>query len=80
MGVKVNRDINVFLKLFNKRSSVVRKQQVCHILYAYGVCAHLLKLLGELYEVFLVVNRAGGVADCSLADSAVLFGCGDGSL
>ena len=80
MGVKVNRDLDVFLELLYKRSGVIGQQEVSHILYAYGVCTHLLKLLSQLDEVLLVVNRAGGVADCSLADSAVLLGCGDGSL
>ena len=64
---------HVFLQLFHQRIGVIGQQQVCHVLDADGVGAHLLQLHGQLDEVVLVVHGALGVADGSLHHTAVLL-------
>ena len=49
-----------FLKLFDKRICVVRKQKVGHILDADNVGAHIFEGLCKLDKVFLIVNWAYG--------------------
>ena len=71
--MQVNRNGNIFLKLFNKRVSVIREKQVCHILNADNISTHLFKGLCHIYKVILIMNRAYGIAHCRLADTAVLL-------
>ena len=73
MGVQVNGHADVFLQLLHQRVSVIGQQQVCHVLDADGIRAHLLQLHSQLHEVLFAVHRALGVADSSFHHAAVLF-------
>ena len=69
--------VHLGLEPLDERICVIGQQQVCHILYADIVRAHLNQLLCQLYEVILVMHGAHGVAYGRLAYSAVLLGVFD---
>ena len=73
VGVQMNRNINIFLELFNKGIRIIGEQKVSHILNADNIRTHFFKGLCHFNKVFLVMNGAYGVAYGSLAYSAVFF-------
>ena len=75
--MQVYGHVHLGLEPLDKRICVIGQQQVCHILYADIVRAHLNQLLCQLYKVILVMHGAHGVAYGRLAYSAVLLGVFD---
>ena len=69
----MNRHLNIFLKLFNKRISIIGKKKVCHILDTNSISAHLFELLSKVNKVFFVMNGAFGVAQSSFTYTTVFF-------
>ena len=56
------------------------QQQVCHILDANDIRAHLLQFLGQLDEIILVVDGGNGVRQGGFHNTAVLLRGADGLL
>ena len=71
--MKLNGNGNGLLELFYKLICAVGLQKTCHILDAYGVCAHFLKLLCIFSEGLVCMVGACGVADGSLNVPAFFF-------
>ena len=71
--VKVDRHADLFLQRLHKLESVLRKEEVCHILDADSIGAHLLKLTRKGNEVIVIVNGAYRVADRGFTYAAVFF-------
>ena len=78
--VQVDGHIDRFLQALDEGVSVHRQQEVCHVLDAQHIRAHLLQLAGELDEVILVVDGGDGVGKGRLDLTAVLLRRLDGLL
>ena len=73
--MQVDGDGNGFLQSLDQGIGVHGQEKVRHILDADGISAHLLQLLGQLYEIGLVVNGGDGVGQGGL-HLAAIFLCG----
>ena len=80
VGVEVDGHIHTLLQTLDQGVCLHGEQEVCHILDAQGIRAHLLQLLGQLDEVILVVDGGDGVAEGGLHLASVLLGGLDGLL
>ena len=80
MRVQVDGHIQLVFERGHKTVSVVRQEQVRHILYAEDVGAHRFELPAELDVILVVVHGTGGVRHRGLYRAARLFGRLDGGL
>ena len=71
--MQMDWNIHLRLQALHQRIRLIWQQQVRHILDADHIRAHLNELFCDLHEIILVVYGADGIADCGLADSAILF-------
>ncbi len=80
MSVQMDGQLRPGLQALDQRIRLVGQKQVRHVLYADDVRAHLLKLLGEVYEIILGMHGAEGVAHRGLTSAAVFLCSLNGSL
>ena len=71
--MKLNGDFYILLDERNELICIVRLEQTCHILDAYGVCAHFLKLLCVFRKAFVRMNGACGIAYRRLNMTALFY-------
>ena len=73
MRMQMDRNVQDGLHSLDQRISVIRKQQTCHILDGDDVRAHLLKAHSQLDEIVLIMDRACGIGEAGLADTAIIL-------
>ena len=71
--VHMDGDGDIVLQLLDQLVGMVGEQEVCHILDADGVSAHLLQLLGNADKIVVIVDGADGKAQRDLCPAAVLL-------
>ena len=80
VGVEVDGNADRLLQPLYQRIGISGQQQVRHVLDADDVGAHLLQLLRQLDEVFLVMDGGDGIGKGGLHHATVLLGGLDGLL